>query len=294
MAQRVSSEDRFSAWVRDVSRLLAAYRDLSATTATHGALIGKAREVFVSEVLRRFLPQALHLGAGQIVDQSETPSREIDVIVYRHDMPLLSSLADTGLYFAEGVVATIEVKSTLDASTLREALDNCLSVKMLDVEYPSKQGKASDFCDARYWTPATYIFGYGGYKTQLPKLKTALLNWIRDKGIESLHQLPEVIATEGCVVIKNDERYACLDSNAILHRVGCRPVFLAARDETPLRWLIHHLLVQLLNSDSRILPTKSGLRAVLAGSRGARRAVEDAAEFWGEWDRTNGQIIRMD
>jgi len=117
-------DDPFGTWAGSVSRLLSAYRELSGTTSDHGDVLGKAREAFVSEVLRRFLPQALHVGSGQILDGLGQLSRQVDVLIYRHDMPLLSSLADTNLYFVEGVVSTIEVKSRLDSEKLWEALDS--------------------------------------------------------------------------------------------------------------------------------------------------------------------------
>src|SRR6476659_6317972 len=97
------STDYFGQWVDSVSHLLAGYRDVTNATANHGEILGKAREFFVSQILVRFLPQALHVGSGQIVDADGTLSRQIDTLIYRHDMPLLSSLAETNLYFVEGV-----------------------------------------------------------------------------------------------------------------------------------------------------------------------------------------------
>ena len=93
MMKSTASTDHFGNWAESVSRLLAEYRDFTSTTSNHGEVLGKAREFFVSQVLRRFLPQALHIGGGQIVDADGSLSRQIDTLIYRHDMPLLSSLA---------------------------------------------------------------------------------------------------------------------------------------------------------------------------------------------------------
>lgn len=282
----VTSTDPFAAWANSVSHLLGAYRDLTATTSNHGEILGKAREFFVSQVLRRFLPQALHVGSGQVVDEDGRLSRQMDILIYRHDMPLLSSLADTNLYFAEGVVSTVEVKSRLDAPSLRGALDNIHSVKSLNLEYlaASTSGGVSprEFSDFRYVAPAAYVFGYVGYASySLSDLQKNLYRWIQEERIESIYQLPEVIATEGCVVIKNDYRY--FDSNSFRRKQGYDPIFLAAADENPLRWLLHHLLGQISN---RALPNRSVLK-LLGRSHVSRQALEDRAEFWGKWDRGN-------
>lgn len=288
-----SQADHFGAWVASVSRLLSAYREHTGTTSDHGDTLGKAREVFISEVLRRFLPQALHVGSGQIVDGDGHLSRQIDVLIYRHDMPLLSSLADTNLYFAEGVVATVEVKSKMDAPALRRTLENCRSVKMLNVAFPSRGSTPGDFMDLRYFAPATYAFGYLGYSKELQDLKKVLFDWIRESQVDSLSHLPEIIATQGCVVIKND--YRCFDSNAIRRRCGYEPMFLAAQDSTPLRWLLHHLLWQIGGDVSRVLPNRS-IAELLGRSHLQREALEERAEFWGRWDRDGeaGRILCLD
>lgn len=290
---RGEHDDPFGAWAESVSRLLSAYKDVSGATADHGDVLGKAREAFVSEVLRRFLPQALHVGSGQILDGLGSLSKQIDVLVYRHDMPLLSSLAETNLYFVEGVVSAIEIKSRLDSARLFEALENCRSVKRLDVAFPSKGKHPNDFMDLRYSAPATYVFGYRGYKAELSDLKAALFGWIQKQQVESLSDLPEVIVTEGLVVIKNDYRF--FDSNAFRRSQGHDPIFLAASDSIPLRWLLHHMLGQIGNSIGGVLPNRS-ITELLRRNHRARETFESRAEFWGTWDRDTvpGRILSLD
>jgi hypothetical protein len=283
--------DPFGAWAESVSSLLLSYQKLSGTTSDHGDILGKAREFFVSEILRRFLPQAVHVGSGQIIsgqiiEGHGKPSKQIDIVIYRHDMPLLSSLASSNLYFVEGVVAALEVKSFLDAARLREALENCWSVKVLDVDFPSKGAGRSDFFDLRTYGPDAYVFGYRGYKTRLSDLKKCLFDWIREKEVESLSHLPEVIITEGVAVVKNDYRF--FNSNAIRQRLGREPIFIAARDDAPLRWLLRHLIGQIGgNNRSRVLLRRDYL---------AREAFESNAEFWGTWDRDGepGRIVSLE
>lgn len=278
-------QDFFGDWVASISRLLSAFREHSSTTADHSDVLGKARELFVTEALQRFLPQALHFGSGQIVDEGGQLSKQIDVLIYRQDMPLLMSLAETNLYFAEGVVATVEVKSRLDTEELGKALDNCKSVKDLQVNYPGRGAGGNEYAKLRYHSAATYVFGYTGYKKQLGSLRKTLLNWCETSKVVGLEQLPEVIVAEGCVVVKNDHR--CFDSNSFRRKLGYDPIFLAARDENPLRWLLHHLLWQIGGDLSTVLPNRS-IAELLRRSHTSRKALEDRADYWGRWDPQAG------
>lgn len=280
---RIPFDDRFSAWVGSASQLLSAYREMSGSTSTHGDLLGKAREVFVSELLQRFLPQALHIGSGQVIDGEGQVSKQIDILIYRHDVPLLPSFGGSNLYFAEGVVSSIEVKSELNASRLREALDNCSSIKKLTVEVPDKA------------PAATYVFGYSGYTRRLSAIKNIIFRWIEDRSIDTLLHLPEVIVTKGCVVVKNDNRL--LDFNGLRQKLGYHAVFLAATEEVPLRWLLLHLLKQ-VGSESRYgygLASRT-IDQLLRRGHVAREALEDRAEFWGKWDGDfdRRQIVSLD
>jgi hypothetical protein len=272
--------DPFGRWTTTISSLLGAYREHPATTSDHGEIIGKAREFFVSEILRRFLPQALHVGSGQIVDTKGVLSKQIDIVIYRHDIPMLSSLASTNLYFVEGVIANLEVKSRLDSTEMQAALDNCRSVKDLDGDFPGRFGASTPF-GRRNFGPAAYVFGYRGYPSGLASLKSCLFSWIEKRKIESILQLPEVIVTEGIAVVKNDYRF--FDSNAVRHKAGRDPIFIAAKDAAPVRWLLRHLIGQ----------SGGVFRDTLLGrDYKAREAFESDAEYWGTWDRESTEIIR--
>src|SRR4051812_3873010 len=80
----------------------------------HGSLTGAAREFFVRRVLRSVLPPIVHVGSGPVVDRHGKSPRQIDVILYDSRCPLLEIEPGVGLYFVEGVLGTVEVKSTLN------------------------------------------------------------------------------------------------------------------------------------------------------------------------------------
>jgi hypothetical protein len=122
-------------------------------------MVGSAREFFVSRVLRGVLPPIIHVGAGRVVGISGM-SKQIDIVLYDSRCPLLETQPGFGLFFMEGVIATIEVKSTLTRETLRLALDNCASVTsgdscgpQLRIRYNTPPGKPRDHSHATTFPP---------------------------------------------------------------------------------------------------------------------------------------------
>ena len=94
----------------------------------HGPTIGDGREFIVRRALKTFLPPAVHVGTGVVVGSGNRRSKHLDIILYDPHFPVLEIQEGVGLYFAEGVIATIEVKSSLTRPKLLEALENCASV----------------------------------------------------------------------------------------------------------------------------------------------------------------------
>lgn len=81
--------------------------------------IGDAREWFVRDFLEAHLPANLEVGSGHLIDEDWT-SPQIDLLITR-DSALSLPLGPASLYFASGVVACVEVKSTLDGRGVAQA-----------------------------------------------------------------------------------------------------------------------------------------------------------------------------
>ena len=96
----------------------------------HNPTIGQAREFLVTRVLKTILPAAVHIGSSKVIDHLGLTSRQIDIVIYDPRFPLMK-VEGGGLHFVEGVLATIEVKSTIDSDELKTSLDNCRSVLAL-------------------------------------------------------------------------------------------------------------------------------------------------------------------
>ncbi len=101
----------------------------------HSTMIGTAREFMVKRVLKSIMPPSIHVGTGKVIDYQDNVSRQQDIVLFDHRFPLFEIDSGVGMYPLEGVIATIEVKSTL---THKEALQ-CL-----------KQRAFAHQSDARY------------------------------------------------------------------------------------------------------------------------------------------------
>jgi hypothetical protein len=99
-------------------------------------LKGRLREIVVAELLRPFLTPHIKATTGTIVDPHGNQSKQIDIILYDEQVvPPILYTSSEGIIPCHAVVATVEVKSCLDRTELRKAVDNARSVKTLHYDY---------------------------------------------------------------------------------------------------------------------------------------------------------------
>lgn len=88
----------------------------------HAGLKGQLREAVVRDLVRPLLPPTVGIGQGQIVAHDGQISSQTDVILYdRRILPPVLFEDLNGVFPIEAVLATLEVKSVLNASELRRA-----------------------------------------------------------------------------------------------------------------------------------------------------------------------------
>lgn len=118
----------------------------AASDVAHPALTGQVREILVSRMLRPVLISEVNIGTGKIVNSQGKLSKQIDVILYASQI-LPPSLYDekTGLFPIESCLYSIEVKSKLNATNLKEAIDKAVSVHSLPV------------LQSEHWTGTTIV-----------------------------------------------------------------------------------------------------------------------------------------
>lgn len=90
----------------------------AAQNAGHPNLRGGPREWFIRGIrdfLQNHLPTSLEIGQGEIIDEDSKPSPpqdsyrpQVDIVVYRRDLPRITYSRDNAAFLAEGVIATIE------------------------------------------------------------------------------------------------------------------------------------------------------------------------------------------
>jgi hypothetical protein len=92
----------------------------AASNAGHPNIRGGPREWFIRDFLISHLPENLQIGQGEIIDPDSKPNpnpkqyrHQVDIILYRKDLPKISLSQNDHIFLAEGVMATIEVKSKL-------------------------------------------------------------------------------------------------------------------------------------------------------------------------------------
>jgi hypothetical protein len=219
----------------------------------HASTIGQAREFLVTRVLRALLPTGVHIGSGKIIDAAGNASRQVDIIVYDHRFPMMR-LEGGALYFVEGVIATIEVKSTVNTAELRGALENCKSVLERGVHGEHREEAARQMevhtrlggilpadAEQRFKyriQPATYIFAFNSALTFDTTAK-AIKDWWNEMGCRNsgyFPLLPRVIVAGGTVGVVNDGRFKLGAGHGTDH--------VAAIFETTrrFRWLAVHLM----------------------------------------------------
>lgn len=94
--------------------------------AAHWAEDGRYKEIILKDILANKLPAFASIGTGFVM--GDRLSSQIDIIIYRSDIPVLFQKADFVIVSKEAVLGIIEVKTKLDDSiiddTFKKAHDN--------------------------------------------------------------------------------------------------------------------------------------------------------------------------
>jgi hypothetical protein len=114
-----------------------AVSSINASSAIHHSLQrGRLREIVVSELIQPFLTPHTKVATGAIIDHYGNQSNPLDIILYdeRITPPVLLT-ASEGIIPCHSVLATIEVRTKMNKTELKKAVDNARSVKLLKYDY---------------------------------------------------------------------------------------------------------------------------------------------------------------
>lgn len=154
----------------------------------HSLHKGTPREAFIKEFLVNHLSERVAIGTGEIIDANSKPNQprnQIDIVIYKRDYPRLSFGGGISGFLAESVVATIEVKSTLDKEDIEESIRTAIKVKQL------KKNIVQSFFTG-YVPPniLSYVVAYDG-----PARMQTVAKWINSAHLSQGVVLPQLPCT---------------------------------------------------------------------------------------------------
>lgn len=152
-------------------KLIAEYR--VSATASHPVNKGTSRESFIKEFLADHLCSQVSIGKGEIIDCHSKPEivrNEFDIVIFKNNYPKLKFGGDINGYLIESVLATIEVKSTIDKKGLKQAVGAAVTVKNLS-------RNVQEALQAGYIPPAVmnFVVAYDG-----PSNMSTILEWLKE------------------------------------------------------------------------------------------------------------------
>lgn len=89
---------------------------------SHWLTDGEWKESVLRNVLRRHLPKTLEVGRGFVICGSQA-SKQIDILIFRTDSPILFRDGDLVFLTPDAVAGIIEVKSSLNSTQAKAAID---------------------------------------------------------------------------------------------------------------------------------------------------------------------------
>lgn len=227
MSEAASPGPRLQSWFDHLEKSLRA-EGQQAGLFEHSTMIGNAREFLVQRVLRSILPPMVHIGSGKVFDSHGNTSNQIDIVLFDSRFPVFEIDRGIGIYPIEGVIGTVEVKSSLSGKHLAEALTNAKSVIDLsphmepsrfdekgvldrDIELMQREGLSPVEARRRsMWEiiPATYVFSYTT-KLRMKGLATAIEKWFANQGWPAVSNnrcpvLPRLIVAGDTISLLDD------------------------------------------------------------------------------------------
>ena len=216
--------------------------------------LGFAREHFVKDVLSSFLPKSVIIGSGEIIDGDGRRSGQQDIIVYRADFPVITSLTPVSVFLAEGVIATIEVKSNLSTGepSLFTAFNNVKKVLSLVKAAEIISGSDTEVRKLQEMsTIKTYIVGYAGWKNKKPLFE----NFVAAGNRTGWNFVPHLICQPSVCILRND---GFINPDTADEKTG----FLL-NEENPFAVFLHHLLKAIMLNTGGMTVKAKGIDALM-------------------------------
>ncbi|WP_342365569.1 DUF6602 domain-containing protein [Pseudomonas sp. CFBP 13727] len=141
-----------------IDKVAAAKReaDILAHGLEHHGLAGQIREIALRNCISPFLTHSFNCGSGKVIDTFRQITDQLDLVVYQKKAaPPIMFAPELGLFPVECVRYVFEVKSTLNATEIKDSLKKFESVKKLR-SYP----RVVDGVEYFGHLPATVLFAF--------------------------------------------------------------------------------------------------------------------------------------
>lgn len=245
----------FLKYSKAIERMMTEWYSYTQEVLKQSSDLGFAREHFVKDVLSSFLPKSVIVGSGEIIDAHGRRSGQQDIIIYRANFPVITSLTPVGAYLAEGVIATIEVKSNLSTGepNLYTAFKSVQRVLSLEKAAEIVSGSKDEVEKLKELNRIkTYIVGYAGWKDT-----SRLLEHYRIASNQvGWDHIPHVVCQPGACVLRND---GFINPNSPDEKTG-----LLFHEEYPFSVFLHHLLKAIVLNTGGTMVTAKGIDAVMS------------------------------
>ena len=135
----------------------------AAVDMEHRYLRGKLREIAVRGIIKPWLTRTYATGTGKVTDCNGNMSNETDILIFANDtIPALVFSEDGfGLYPCESCLATIEVKSKLNATELKSALKSSSAISKMKFVSGRLDEEGLRTVDHPIISPASCLFAFG-------------------------------------------------------------------------------------------------------------------------------------
>jgi len=196
-------------YYQGITQQLRAEVDLINTLFHHQGVKGEGNEAVLRELLIQFIPKRYGVGTGVVIDRNGNQSRQCDIVIYDTFLyPSLLSLRSVHLFPVDIVYATIEVKTTLTANSVKEAKENIASVRRLNIVADSFSGTETrngsfHFMSYNPEPPMGFVFAYNSEAKQCETYK----NWFLPNNTDTLSLFPILVGCldQGLVLWKTSE-----------------------------------------------------------------------------------------
>ena len=143
---------------------------------------GDVVEASFRRFLGQFLPRSTGIGHGEIIDTENRRSRQTDIVIVSDEHPFTFESEVAGLFFIEGVLAAGEVKTALDSTNLKKALESSRVFRELTMNLgPGRETPGDTDSDRYYVSPPWFILAHES-KLTLDKVQTELEKFIGGSG----------------------------------------------------------------------------------------------------------------